>query len=340
MTDEQSTEVAVPSRAQREINALSTGNKIAPIVPTTVEEAFRLAQAIVGAGLAPASYEVGGGNRTPDPQKIMIGILKGAEVGLPPITALSTIAIINKRPCIWGDGAVALVQQSGKVDKVEQRWEGTESEDDWTAIYRIWRKGQDEPYEGRFSVADAKRAHLWKNTKKTPWIEYPQRMLLARARAYALRDGFADCLAGLSIAEEVQDIPTAPEVTDSGFLDDPVPLEHEAAPESAPEATEDEPEPEATPDEVEPEAPALDLLGDDTQPLYSEVAKGTPLGTFPEAEWLAKFLDLATAAADEGDTAAELIKANAVAFKHWLDHGSAATKNALDQAQRRAMGKS
>jgi len=70
-------------------------------------------------------------------------------------------------------------------------------------------------------VKDAKRAHLWNNPKRDPWMKYPQRMLMARARAYALREGFADCLSGLSIAEEIQDLPEAPKpLTDTTFLDD------------------------------------------------------------------------------------------------------------------------
>jgi len=39
-----------------------------------------------------------------------------------------------------------------------------------------------------------------------PWIEHPDRMLKIRARAFPLRDGFADALAGLAIREEVEDM--------------------------------------------------------------------------------------------------------------------------------------
>src|SRR5690606_6210149 len=59
------------------------------------------------------------------------------------------------------------------------------------------------PIKATFSVADAKKAGLW--GKQGPWQQYPKRMLSMRARAFALRDGFADVLRGLGIAEEVQD---------------------------------------------------------------------------------------------------------------------------------------
>ena len=261
MDNDAKVDASVPVAIDREtksaqaIARLEAGATIAPIIPRTVDEVFRIAQAVILADMAPAGFEMKvSGQDRPDPQKIAIAIMKGAEVGIPPITALSTICIINKRPCIWGDGAVALVQRSGRVEKVEESWEGeaekvgapvqtdrgeqdytpqhTDFPDTLTAVYRIWRRGQAAPYEGRFSVRDARRAGLWANPKKKPWVEYPKRMLRARARAFALRDGFADCLMGLSIAEEIQDLPEAPpEIADTSFLDD-------GPPEVAPTETE------------------------------------------------------------------------------------------------------
>jgi hypothetical protein len=63
---------------------------------------------------------------------------------------------------------------------------------------------------------------LWTNPKKKPWFEHPKRMLQWRARAYAMRDGFADCLMGLAVREEIEDLTPEPVVTDTSFLDDAV----------------------------------------------------------------------------------------------------------------------
>src|SRR3546814_17968193 len=52
---------------------------------------------------------------------------------------------------------------------------------------------------------DAKKAG--RAGKQGPWSQYPQRMLQMRARAWAMRDGFADVLKGIGIAEEVRDFP-------------------------------------------------------------------------------------------------------------------------------------
>lgn len=195
---------------------LVAGAGVAPIIPRTIEEVARVADAVIVAGLAPDSYKTG--DRKETASRIMIGIMKGAEIGLAPLTALANIAIINGRPCLYGDGGVALIQGSGLVVGWTEFYEGEDGTDEYTAVCRIFRKGQTDAYEGRFSVADAKRARL---LSKGPWIQFLSRMLMWRARTYAMRTGFADCLSGLSIAEEINDLPAPPkELTDTSFLDD------------------------------------------------------------------------------------------------------------------------
>jgi hypothetical protein len=206
---EQLPTVVPPKRAE-----LVAGNPVAPIIPRTIDEVARIANAVIVAGLAPDSYK--GADDKATASRIMIGIMKGSEIGLAPLTALANIAIINGRPCLYGDGAVALIQASGRVDKWQEHFEGEEGEPNFTAVCAIYRKGQDEPYEGRFSVKDAERAKL---LAKGPWVQYRQRMLMWRARSYAMRTGFADCLSGLAIAEEVQDIPAPPKPLPADVLD-------------------------------------------------------------------------------------------------------------------------
>lgn len=256
--------VVEPTKALAKKSDLVAGHPVTGIIPTTIEDVWRIADAIFIAGMVPASYD----SKSMDQQqavretkaKLAIGIMKGLEVGMGPVTALSTIAVINNRPCIWGDGAVALCQRSNAVEWVKQEYAGAEDTDAWTATFIIKRRNQDEPYVGTFSVKQAKRAGLWQNPKRQPWINYPGRMLMARARAYALREGFADCLSGLSIAEEIQDLPEGPKpVADTNFLDD------------APTQAAIEHQPEMPP--VDPLTQELDeALGDDA--IERAIARG------------------------------------------------------------------
>ena len=69
---------------------LKAGGQILPIIPQSIEEIFRLAQGIAASNLAPQ------GMRTPE--QIMVAIMTGLELGLPPMFAIQKIAVINGRP--------------------------------------------------------------------------------------------------------------------------------------------------------------------------------------------------------------------------------------------------
>src|SRR6266516_3825248 len=167
---------------------LVAGRRPAAIVPRTFEEVWRIAKLVAGSGLAPKDMDT--------PEKCAIAIMHGAEVGMPPMQSLQRICVINGRPTIWGDGALALVQRSGLMELIEEK-----IVDDTCASCIVKRRGE-EPIERTFSVAQAKLAGLW-DKRNTPWVTYPKRMLQMRARGLALRDAFADVLGGLYITEEL-----------------------------------------------------------------------------------------------------------------------------------------
>lgn len=197
---------------------IMAGGQVAAIVPKSVDEAFRLAEAFCIAGMVPDSYK--GRDNRETASRVMLGIMKGAEVGLPPVTALSNIYIVNNRPSLWGDAALALVQHHAEYLGCVETIEGKPETDGFTATCTIRRKtvtGEIVTTTRSFTWADAKRAAL---VNKGPWRQYPQRMLAMRARAWCIRDSFADALSGLQIREEMEDVPQKPEQVEDGFLDE------------------------------------------------------------------------------------------------------------------------
>jgi hypothetical protein len=221
---------------KKELAAMTSGGSIAAIVPRDHVEAFRFAEGFIHAGMIPASYMVkrnaqgkevkewedGVVDEKATKSRIAIGIMKGMEIGLPPVTALSTICVINNRPCLWGDGAVALVSRSGKLEYIKDSSTGDWNKGDYVHTVTVKRKDSTEEITRSFGFADAKAASLI--GKKGPWSAgYGPRMCFNRARAWALRDAFSDVLLGIGIAEEVRDIPPegTPETrTDISSLDD------------------------------------------------------------------------------------------------------------------------
>jgi len=163
----------------------------------TFDDAYRFAKMVSASEFAPKDFRG-------KPESCMLAIQHGSEVGLSPMQSLQSIAVINGRPTIWGDAALALVQASPVCEYVREYIEG--EGDALVAVCEAKRRGYPAPTTVRFSVADAKKAGLW--GKSGPWQQYPARMLTLRARGFALRNAFADALRGLITAEEAQDYPT------------------------------------------------------------------------------------------------------------------------------------
>lgn len=216
---DKATEIVKAEAPAQSRPALVAGARVQAIIPTTIDETWRVARAFLRAGTVPDAYKKNA-NDEQVVSRVITGIMAGAEVGLPPMMSLKNITIINGMPAIWGDAAIGLVQASNLLRNTVTNWTGEELKDDWTCTVKMWREGQDEPYIGEFSVGDAKRAKLW--GKGGPWSSYPARMLFNRARAFCIRNGFADCLVGLQIAEEARDMPerTDPQKPDLSMLDD------------------------------------------------------------------------------------------------------------------------
>lgn len=159
--------------------------------PRNFDEAWRMADILANSDLAPKDYKG-------KPENCLIAMQWGAEVGLKPMQALQNIAVINGRPAMWGDAVIGLVRASPLCEYI------IETEDAHSSTCTVKRRG--EPEQSRtFTDDDAKAAGLL--GKSGPWTQYKRRMRQMRARAFALRDVFADVLRGLPVAEEVMDAP-------------------------------------------------------------------------------------------------------------------------------------
>lgn len=195
----QKTDVAV-------VPTMQTGGKVSPIVPQTWGEAVQMATAFVRAGMVPKHFE----NNI---ERATVAILAGLEVGLTPMSALQSIAVINNMPTIYGDGMLGLIRASGYLEDIEEGVEYNKQGQPVSATCRVKRKGENTWGVHMFTIEDAMKGGLL--AKPGPWKQYPQRMLQMRARAWALRDKFADVLKGLKSAEEMQDMV---DVTDVGTV--------------------------------------------------------------------------------------------------------------------------
>jgi hypothetical protein len=203
------------------------------VIPENMADLYMVAQRIAISGLAPKDFNT--------PERVFVALEMGLELGLPMMAALRSIAVVNGRPSIYGDAALALVRASGVCDYYLEIASNTETHalaeqlavaleyDDRQltktirlkiaeASVRMNRQAEDFGYTSisrrsgavtsivrRFTIADAKRGGLW--GKSGPWTQYPERMLMWRSRGFNLRDNFGDILQGLYTTEEAADLP-------------------------------------------------------------------------------------------------------------------------------------
>jgi len=175
---------------------ISTQTQPRGLALQSVTDAMKFADTVANSDFAPKDFRG-------KPASCMLAIQCGAEIGLAPLQSLQSIAVVNGRPSVYGDAALAVCKASAVCEYVIESIEG--DGDQMVATCTAKRRGYPQPTVVQFSVADAKKASLW--GKSGPWSQYPRRMLQMRARGFALRDAFPDVLKGLVTAEEAQDYP-------------------------------------------------------------------------------------------------------------------------------------
>lgn len=135
------------------------------------------------------------------PSDLFIAMSMGFQLGLSIEQAIQDIAVINGRPCIWGDGFLAVVMKHPDFEDIIET--PIKNGNIITGFKcTIKRKNRAEKY-AFFTLDDATKAGLL--NKPGPWKQYTARMLQMRARSFACRDAFPDALRGIKLAEEVQD---------------------------------------------------------------------------------------------------------------------------------------
>lgn len=162
----------------------------------SLDDKFRLCECLCKSSLLPAEYR----NKS---ENVMLQILLGEALGIPPIIALQQTHIINGKPSSSAQIMAGLVLQAGHKLTVEGDENG--------ATATLTRKGDNFTFKSFWGPEQTKKAGLGGNHNK-----YPQDMYRARAISAVCKMGAPDAICGLSLPEELEqpteatssDIPT------------------------------------------------------------------------------------------------------------------------------------
>lgn len=140
---------------------------------------------------------------------VVLCVQMGAELNITPTQALQNIAVINGRPSLFGDLGLAIFKRDSKCKMIEEDAPALALKQGFGRCKITMQNGQ--VIERTFSVDEAKGANLW--GKDGPWKTYPGRMLMFRARWWAMRDADPGVFKGCAGREEQQDVVDVTETT-------------------------------------------------------------------------------------------------------------------------------
>lgn len=152
-----------------------------------------MAKVISASGLAPKVN-----NRPMTPEAVAVTALKGRELGIPPMQALSHIHVIEGRPTASAELMRSMVLREGHFIAVREQ---TKDAACVIGKRKEWAESMP-PVEVWYLREEAEEAGL---AHKSNWKKHPVDMLVARATSRMCRQIFADVLMGASYTPDELD---------------------------------------------------------------------------------------------------------------------------------------
>lgn len=157
------------------------------VVPQSMADLERLGSACVASGFFADAKDAG---------QAMIKIQAGAELGIPPVQAMTNINVIKGRITLSAGLMAALLRRAGY--RIRVTW----TQDPLCCNVSVWQ-GAEHIGDSPFSTQDARTAGLG----GANWQKYPRNMLYARAVSNAARWYAPEVLTGCYLPEELDDAP-------------------------------------------------------------------------------------------------------------------------------------
>lgn len=166
-----------------------TNQSLAPVGPMEWNMMKDQAAMLLETGFLPEAIKT--------PQQAVAIMLKGRELGIPPMYALSNIAVIKGKPTANAELMLALIYRDHGDDAVVpvQAESG-----DTQATFLYKRRSWGNHLKFSFTIETARKAGI---TSNPTWGKYPAAMLRARCISAIARFAFPDSIGGMYTPEEM-----------------------------------------------------------------------------------------------------------------------------------------
>lgn len=177
-----------------------------PLVPITLDDVFRTAEALLSASVLPERWTKDGGQALPEKTirgNLVLAIAKGVEIGMSPIQSLFELYVVKGQVRESALSKLARAQASGLMEK----WKVVEETEKRCTI-EAKRVGQDIRRHS-YSIEDAELAGLVNRKTRSDrpgnWEMRPALMLRRRCMSEILDEEFADVVKGCKSLEDASE---------------------------------------------------------------------------------------------------------------------------------------
>jgi hypothetical protein len=195
---EEAKQTVVVSAAPRTVDVRVQDGELKP---DSLDGMWRMASFIAKSGMVPDHF-------AGKPEAVLAIIQYANERGLSPMTALNNTMRVNGRISTYGDLFKAPVFANAKragIKSIEMWFEDKDGKrlqryQPGVVQFALVKMAREIPafeYTAQYSVEEAKRANLWGNTSKRPWISDPEEMLMNRAFGRCAKKVCPELIAGL-----------------------------------------------------------------------------------------------------------------------------------------------
>lgn len=171
---------------------MALAQSVGGFTPPTVADAWKMAKMLAQSGLVPTALR-------DKPSDVLVVLMTGRELGLPPMTSLRSLHVIEGRVQMAAEMMVARCKARPDICRYFQMIESTLDH----AVYETLRAGAPKPTRYEYTIRDAMAAQL---LGKSNWKSSPRAMLRARASSGLARIEYPDLVAGLIIEDEIEEV--------------------------------------------------------------------------------------------------------------------------------------